>query len=275
MGEVSLHELGFYLLVILGFVINEYRKENKKTKARRENSKKETEAVRQQLMVMAEYIKNEFEKEQGVLDKKGEQLVNKKTLEELLQNEPIEKGYAEVIDILTATVKEAYENFRFTFMKPDEEDYLSGYAIKFVFPVDKHQSLYEELFKLTVAYNLKEEEINKRFSKILANGKVIPVGNVLVDDKSTGVSPILNGEDLVVYIVFEDEEYLLKRKEEEKRQEKASEEAVAKQKEMVKAREDGYKTLLRASALMEKLSDELVKEHPEFLEAYNKIREMY
>lgn len=236
---------------------------------------KQAEELREDVIsVLDELYTSEEKGEMGNMEESTIDL-NHKTLADLVDDTPVEEGYEQAINLLGGAILDSYEDYKFTLLRPAKDDYLSGYGIRMVYSKETHPALVEALFKLAVKHNLQDEELAKRLGEELADNRILEIGDVIVDAKSSGVSSIVSGDPITVFITFEPEEYIEKRKEAEAKQKAEREEAEEKRKEQDAIREEGYKQLLLASELVNKLSEELVAEHPEFMEAYEDLKSKY
>jgi len=141
-------------------------------------------------------------------------VLNKHSVRELATLEPTEEDYKEFVGVIADKVKELYEDFRFGYFEPGEEDLTSGYFMQF--NIFGHDDLYEELYVQAMDKGIDENVVNDYFFEKLKAGEVIPVGDKIEFERDgTGISPVTTGDDIRIIITFVTDEYQAKREEDE------------------------------------------------------------
>jgi hypothetical protein len=140
-------------------------------------------------------------------------------------------------------------------------------VIRAEYPVE-----YENLFRLAVDKNLNELEINKRFVEAVKDGKVLPLGEAVIDELQTGCSSILQAQEVRVNIVFGTKEYMAKQEEERKERQAKLEEERERAMEVLKTKDDVLNTLRVTEALANELTDEVAEKY-DLMELVNSMRE--
>ena len=261
----------FMLLLVAPEIIryNRNRKEER-NKLDKERAKLQNEIKRISGIIRREVNKGEILGGDSVME-----LKNTNSLEQLLEVRAKEEDYDLALEMLIGEVKRKYEEFQFKFLKPQPGDFFSGYAVTFEILPGKDSEFLHNLFKLVIGKNLSEGKLADLFVEEVKKGNVIDLGDVILDDTGTGMSSLLTGEPVTVAISFETEEYKEKRLEREEEQKKEEEEQKAKQAKFEELRMESHKALTEASVILKEMSAEIVKEHPEYLEAYERMRELY
>lgn len=260
-------------IVIYDIIVMIYR-ERRQQKQMRESRKRMTEVIKQ----TKELIKHNLgEGESHLAHTKLEVIQNDKSLENLLHTKAEEQDYEELVDFIVDKIQDLYKDFKFVLMKPQGNDYLSGYAVRFIIDpaVPEDKDFLIALFKFTVDKGLEERKISNVFADKVESGDVLGLGNVYIDKPGTGISSVLTGEPLQVFISYETEEYRNKRlKVEEEKQELQDKQALEQEKQQDNLRE-AHRILTEASALLEELSEKLVEDNPEFIEAYTRVKDLF
>lgn len=200
---------------------------------------------------------------QEVKDLKDPEIIdNEKNLEELLQEEATEKDYEKFIDGITEAIQDLYKNYQFIRQDPDVNDVLSGYFLGFKFIRMEYPKLFESLFRLAVDKSMDPNKIQEKFIERVQAGKVIPLGNVVIyGEGSTQIGSILQGESVPIVITFAPEEYDKKRTEYLESQEEEQKKRQEEQEEMAKQKDEALKSLRQASAVLDKLSEDVAEKY--------------
>lgn len=200
---------------------------------------------------------------------------NTKTLTGLLHTEPKEEDYKEYVDALVGWLKELYANYKFQLLKPNPDDFQSGYALLFQVFGGENPELFENLFKLAIDKGLKDDGINKEFVKQVKEGKLVELGGAIISPEETGSSSILRGDDLQVFIGFETAEYQEKRLEKEAEDKAKQEEYKERQDKQMELQKESYKILTEAASVLKQMTQKQLEDNPDFVEQYDKVQELY
>lgn len=201
-----------------------------------------------------------------------ELIMNNKKLDELTNKIAKEEDYELFVEKMGELVKDLYANYQFLQQNPPEGDYTSGYFLGFQVIRAEYPLEYENLFRLAVDKNLNELEINKRFVKHVKEGKVLPLGDAIIDETQTGCSSILQAQEVRVNIVFGTKEYMDKQEQERKERQAKLEEERAQAMEVLKTKDDVLNTLRVTEALANELADEVAEKY-DLMELVNSMRE--
>ena len=202
-------------------------------------------------------------------------LENKKNLSELLITTATQDDYKEFVDALLPSLRDLYKSYQFQLLKPNPGDFVSGYALGFQLFRLEMEETYDYLFRLAIDKGMTEKGITLMFSEAVKNGELFDLGDVSIIDFGTGVSSILSGEDLRIYIAFATPEYMEKKAEAEAQAQAEREELKAKQEEMLAKREEAYDTLQEATDVLSRMTEEALEKFPELDEQYNVVRDLY
>ena len=202
-------------------------------------------------------------------------LENKKNLSELLITTATQEDYKEFVDALLPSLRDLYKSYQFQLLKPNPGDFVSGYALGFQLFRLEMEETYDYLFRLAIDKGMTEKGITLMFSEAVKNGELFDLGDVSIIDFGTGVSSILSGEDLRIYIAFATPEYMEKKAEAEAKAQADREELKAKQEEMLAKREEAYDTLQEATDVLSRMTEEALDKFPELDEQYNVVRDLY
>ena len=202
-------------------------------------------------------------------------LENKKNLSELLITTATQDDYKEFVDALLPSLRDLYKSYQFQLLKPNPGDFVSGYALGFQLFRLEMEETYDYLFRLAIDKGMTEKGITLMFSEAVKNGELFDLGDVSIIDFGTGVSSILSGEDLRIYIAFATPEYMEKKAEAEAQAQADREELKAKQEEMLAKREEAYDTLQEATDVLSRMTEEALDKFPELDEQYNVVRDLY
>jgi len=202
-------------------------------------------------------------------------LENKKNLSELLITTATQDDYKEFVDALLPSLRDLYKSYQFQLLKPNPGDFVSGYALGFQLFRLEMEETYDYLFRLAIDKGMTEKGITLMFSEAVKNGELFDLGDVSIIDFGTGVSSILSGEDLRIYIAFATPEYMEKKAEAEAKAQADREELKAKQEEMLAKREEAYDTLQEATDVLSRMTEEALDKFPELDEQYNVVRDLY
>lgn len=202
-------------------------------------------------------------------------LENKKNLSELLITTATQDDYKEFVDALLPSLRDLYKSYQFQLLKPNPGDFVSGYALGFQLFRLEMEETYDYLFRLAIDKGMTEKGITLMFSEAVKNGELFDLGDVSIIDFGTGVSSILSGEDLRIYIAFATPEYMEKKAEAEAKAQADREEIKAKQEEMLAKREEAYDTLQEATDVLSRMTEEALDKFPELDEQYNVVRDLY
>lgn len=201
-----------------------------------------------------------------------ELIMNNKKLDELTNKVATDEDYDIFVEKMGKLVKDLYENYQFLQQNPPEGDYTSGYFLGFQVIRAEYPVEYENLFRLAVDKNLNEIEINKRFVEAVKDGKVLPLGEAVIDELQTGCSSILQAQEVRVNIVFGTKEYMAKQEEERKERQAKLEEERERAMEVLKTKDDVLNTLRVTEALANELTDEVAEKY-DLMELVNSMRE--
>ena len=202
-------------------------------------------------------------------------LENKKNLSELLITTATQEDYKEFVDALLPSLRDLYKSYQFQLLKPNPGDFVSGYALGFQLFRLEMEETYDYLFRLAIDKGMTEKGITLMFAEAVRNGELFDLGDVSIIDFGTGVSSILSGEDLRIYIAFATPEYMEKKAEAEAQAQTEREELKAKQEEMLAKREEAYDTLQEATDVLSRMTEEALEKFPELEEQYNTVRDLY
>ena len=202
-------------------------------------------------------------------------LENKKNLSELLITTATQDDYKEFVDALLPSLRDLYKSYQFQLLKPNPGDFVSGYALGFQLFRLEMEETYDYLFRLAIDKGMTEKGITLMFAEAVRNGELFDLGDVSIIDFGTGVSSILSGEDLRIYIAFATPEYMEKKAEAEAQAQAEREELKAKQEEMLAKREEAYDTLQEATDVLSRMTEEALDKFPELDEQYNVVRDLY
>lgn len=202
-------------------------------------------------------------------------LENKKNLSELLITTATQDDYKEFVDALLPSLRDLYKSYQFQLLKPNPGDFVSGYALGFQLFRLEMEETYDYLFRLAIDKGMTEKGITLMFAEAVRNGELFDLGDVSIIDFGTGVSSILSGEDLRIYIAFATPEYMEKKAEAEAQAQAEREELKAKQEEMLAKREEAYDTLQEATDVLSRMTEEASDKFPELDEQYNVVRDLY
>lgn len=202
-------------------------------------------------------------------------LENKKNLSELLITTATQDDYKEFVDALLPSLRDLYKSYQFQLLKPNPGDFVSGYALGFQLFRLEMEETYDYLFRLAIDKGMTEKGITLMFAEAVKNGELFDLGDVSIIDFGTGVSSILSGEDLRIYIAFATPEYMEKKAEAEAQAQAEREELKAKQEEMLAKREEAYDTLQEATDVLSRMTEEALDKFPELDEQYNVVRDLY
>lgn len=202
-------------------------------------------------------------------------LENKKNLGELLVTTATQEDYKEFVDALLPSLKELYKSYQFQLLKPNPGDFVSGYALGFQLFRLEMEETYDYLFRLAIDKGMTEKGITLMFAEAVRNGELFDLGDVSIIDFGTGVSSILSGDDLRIYIAFATPEYMEKKAEAEAKAQAERDELKAKQEEMLAKREAAYDTLEEATDVLSRMTEEALEQFPELDEQYNVVRDLY
>lgn len=265
--------LSVVLIYILFVFYDMHLEENKEERLRVEELKELKETIEYLLEVNKEL------REGNQITEGEDELImemkNKKSLTELLSVKAEREDYEEYVGYLVDWIKDLYENYSFQLLKPNPNDFQSGYAIGLQLFSGEKPEVFDKMFKLAISKGLRDDEVNKVFIEQLKEGKVIPLGDAVLSTSSTGVSTILRGEDLQVFISFETEEYKAKRLEAEEADKKAREEQKEKQEAYIKQQKEIQKVLAEAASVLAQMTQEQLAENPEFEEKYREVNGLF
>lgn len=202
-------------------------------------------------------------------------LENKKNLSELLVTTATQDDYKEFVDALLPSLRDLYKSYQFQLLKPNPGDFVSGYALGFQLFRLEMEETYDYLFRLAIDKGMTEKGITLMFAEAVRNGELFDLGDVSIIDFGTGVSSILSGDDLRIYIAFATPEYMEKKAEAEAKAQAERDELKAKQEEMLAKREAAYDTLEEATDVLSRMTEEALEQFPELDEQYNVVRDLY
>lgn len=238
-----------------------------------ELKKDAAEALKEKLRL--EVLKFTETLEESILEK----ITNKKTLTELLHVTATEEDYDLFVADLIPALKDLYESYQFQLLKPTPGDYQSGYALGFqLFRVEMAEQ-YDRLFRLAIDKGMTEAGITKAFIRAVKAGDLIDLGDAVIVDHGTGVSSILTGDDLSIYVTFMTEEYKAKKEEVEAEQREKAEKEEAEKEAYLEQRKKTFETLTDATDVLAKLTEEVRQSIPEEVDAleeeFELVRDLY
>lgn len=208
-----------------------------------------------------------------------QKLINEKSLTDLLATTAKKEDYDEFIDVLTPVLKDLYKNYQFQLFCPTPDDLQSGYAIRFqIFRMDMDED-YNKLFRMAIDKGMTERDITLTFYDYVKEGNLIDLGDAEVMLLGTGISSILSGADLDIYITFMPKKYKEKK---EAYEAKLAEEKAEQEKEKeayMEQRNKTFETLTEATEVLSNLTKEIKEELPEkteeLEEVFEEVRDLY
>lgn len=274
---VTMNNTTFWLMVVVFvcLILWETKKEFDVNRSREEQLKKDEIRIKEDIELISGIIKEELLKGENLGGDRDMGLKNKNNLGQLLEVKASESDYDVALEMLVKEVKDLYKDFHFKFLKPQDGDFLSGYAVVFELHPKGKDDLLHTLFKYVVGKNMSEGKLADLFVEEVKKGNVIELGDVILDETGTGMSSLLTGEDVTIVISFETEDYQAKRKEQEELEDAEAEEQKAKQAKFEELRVESHKALVEASVILKEMSKELVEKNPEYVEAYERVKELY
>lgn len=154
-------------------------------------------------------IKNE--EELNMNKEENTKVENELTLSDLLNQEPKEDDYDEIIDILTELAQKVYSEYKFLIAKSPNEKEQANF-LQLVSNWAEEPETHKLVFSKAIDYNIDTPTLQKKFAEKVASGEVIDLGKdvvVITDDGTpqppTGVSPInsgLEGGEIAFIISF-------------------------------------------------------------------------
>lgn len=247
--------------VILGITI--WRKEVNKQRLKK--------VIEQEALVLIEVATNTLRE----MEIEMKEITNTKSLDQLLKTEATQEDYDAFVEEIATWTKELYKEYKFQLLQPGFEDYESGYAVVFQMFKEEKPELFENLFKQAIDKGLTDVQVNDTFVKLVKEGRVVDLGDVEIDEVGTGMSSILQGDDLRLFITFVTPEYKEKKEEVLKEKEEKLKVAEEKREEANKKREYAYATIVEASAVLKNMTEEAIKGNPELVEAYEEAQRTY
>lgn len=218
-------------------------------------------------------IKAILKKEEDVLEDTAiPVLVNEKNLEELLVDTATDADYQTFLDEIVWVVRDLYKNYQFLRQDPAPDDYNSGYYLAFQFIRGEYPEKYENLFRLAIDKGLDPIKLNNLFVERAEKGEVLALGNAEVDSTQTGLSSILQGQDVRISITFAPKAYMEKKQELIDARQKEYEEKLAEQQEIAKQKDDALKSIRLAQVVLNNLVDEIAEKH-DLQELVNQTKE--
>lgn len=218
-------------------------------------------------------IKAILKKEEDVLEDTAiPVLVNEKNLEELLVDTATDADYQTFLDEIVWVVQDLYKNYQFLRQDPTPDDYNSGYYLAFQFIRGEYPEKYEKLFRLAIDRGLDPIKLNNLFVERAEKGEVLALGNAEVDSTQTGLSSILQGQDVRISITFAPKAYMEKKQELIDARQKEYEEKLAEQQEIAKQKDDALKSIRLAQVVLNNLVDEIAEKH-DLQELVNQTKE--
>jgi len=270
--NVTIILLVVFVTLVLVPEVREYAR--KRQEEREELDKKRVE-LQNEIKRISGIIRKEVNKGAILGGDSVMELKNTNSLGQLLDVKAKEEDYELALGMLIEEVKSKYADFQFKLLKPQQGDFFSGYAVTFeLLPKEDHEFLHT-LFKVVIGKNLSEGKLADLFVEQVKKGNVLDLGDVTLDETGTGMSTLLSGEAVTIAISFETEEYKEERLKNEEEKKKEEEAHKAKQEKMEKLRVEAHKAITEASVILSEMSKEIVAKHPEYLEAYNRMRELY
>lgn len=203
-----------------------------------------------------------------------ELLQNEKSLEELLNNDGTEADYDKYLDVIVDITRSLYKNYKFLRQVPSEDDYHSGNYLVFKFFQGEFPEEYDFLFRLAVDKGLEDKEINKRFVERLEKGEIIPLGDVEIYPSGTGISSLLQANDVSISITFETKERVKLRDLEREEKAKEVEEDKKLKEETKGVKREAFLALNKATKVLDILSDEVIEKN-DLTQMFNKTASIY
>lgn len=121
------------------------------------------------------------------------------SLTSLLEAKPTDEDYENILDKLIELFQLTYNEYKFYLAKSSDETKAPNF-LQVESPSTEYPYLHKQIFRLAVDKNMDMHELQARFAKKTAEGKVVDLGdNVVIITKDntpqlpTGVSPIQNG----------------------------------------------------------------------------------
>lgn len=140
-----------------------------------------------------------------------EALTNELTLTDLIEQEPTEENYEEVVGLLTELANRTYKDYKFLIAKSKDETKEANF-LQIVSNWNEQPTLHKLIFSKSIDYGIDMQELQKRVANEIADNNLIELGEgvkVIVDDGTgqlpTGVSPInsgLEGGEIAFIISF-------------------------------------------------------------------------
>lgn len=209
-----------------------------------------------------------------------EKFTNKKTLTELLQVTATEEDYKVFVKELLPLLDKLYKDYEFQLLKPTPDDFQSGYALGFQLFRMEMEETYDKLFRMAIDRGMTDAGITKEFLRAVKDGEFIDLGDAIISEVGTGVSTILTGEDLRIYVTFMTPEYKSKKDEHEAKIKEDLDKKKAEQEEYTEQRNKTYAALVDATDVLTSLTESVKEQIPgapieELEEEYELVRDLY
>lgn len=254
------------LLVLYGFIRSARDKAVQRERDRLIDE--QLRGVRQKMRQTTErYIMQEKRKEElyGMLN-----LLN---LEELTEVKATEEDYNTYLDIVTNRIQAKYSTYEFIKQNPDVETEV-GWTLAFSVDVLEDKEYYDRLKRITLGKGLDVKKLNEHFLDRVKSGKVIELGNVIVQDDYTYITGLAEGTSFNVMITFTNETFLENIKEKKAKEKEAQDKQEAENKEHEQLQDNAYAVLASATTNLDsKLLENLLEEYPELAKAYEETKE--
>lgn len=271
--KISFFELFFIFIfsftyyVCYNFLVAKFVRENVV------NKKELTALLTDRATTITTNLKAFLKKEEDVLeDTAVPVLYNEKSLNDLLVDTATDADYQTFLDEIVWVVRDLYKNYQFLRQDPAPDDYNSGYYLAFQFIRGEYPEKYEYLFRLAIDKGLDPIKLNNLFVERVADGDVLALGNAVIDKMQTGLSSILQGQEVRISITFAPQEYMDKKQELMDERQKEYDAKVAEQQEIAKQKDDAIKAIRLAEVVLNNLVDEIAEKH-DLQELVNQTKE--
>lgn len=202
----------------------------------------------------------------------GSARYNSKSLSELLDDRAEEQDYQKFLDGIILIVKKLYRDYKFVQQHPAEGDTQSGYYLALQIFSHENPEEYDELFRLAVDKSLDPYKLSDMFVKKLAAGEVIALGDAVIDEANSGLSSILQGQDVRVNITYAPKEYMERKQEVLTKQLADYKEAEAEKAALAEEKLKVFKSVQLAERVLSELTDQVAEKY-EMQELVKTIKE--
>jgi len=277
---IRANPLGGVLISITAFTLFIYVIMNVYKQIRKKDLEKEKQRVSRMIsesLKLLESLDKEIEySNNNKLLEELNTMENTKSLKELLTTEPTQEDYEYFVNQVIERVQDLHKDFKFQLHLPNEDDKMSGYAVTYEIFAAEDLDFFEGLFQFAIAKGLKDKEVNNTFKEKVRNGEVIELGEgIEIDGSGTGMTSILQGDDMKIFISFTTEEYREEREEALEEQKRKQEEHKQKQAKIQEKREEAYQSLTQSTQALNKATNQMIEDNPELKELLEKTKEQY